>query len=189
MRKRTAEEERRGCREHSKIYPVALEVVELFKSGLSYSQIAAKYVDLGITASMVAGHLDRNGIRREPKPAETPEEVRAKREKAEAQRKKAEERRLKAAEDARKALLRNALANIPKATQEAPEAPTERAVRPGAKPLLAMGSSCCWMNVGPEPKSPADQLFCGAKTNGGLFCEEHAEVAYQKREPRRRVAA
>lgn len=59
---RTALERQRGCKESSKIYPIADEVRADYESGLSFLAIAIKFAHLGITKGMVAGHVTRNKI-------------------------------------------------------------------------------------------------------------------------------
>lgn len=199
---KTAEEERRGCRAHSKIYPVALEVADHFRAGKTYREIAEIFAEHEITVGMVAGYLDRNNIRRATDGDSAADiEAAAKREQARKDRAMAKNirRRLAREKDrvaalvAAKTVVKEPMTANPSSTAvPIPQAPKLRVITnpTGGQILLSMdGRHHCWMHVGPEPRSPADQLFCGARTGGGLFCEEHAAIAYMPKENRRRRAA
>ena len=194
-RPRTAEEELRGCRENSTLYPIALEVKERFLRGESIRAIGETYAHLGVTAAMVSGHIHRNGIKRDVVGLSLAEQSRI-----EANRKRAEEMA------SRKQVMKAVVAKTPKPPKPEkpvevvakepkpePKQPTLRVIpmKPGdGLSILAMRTfGQCWFHVGPTPAQAADQLFCGRKTNGSTFCDDHAEIAYQPPEAKRRIRA
>lgn len=185
----TAEEAKRGCRQHSKLYPIAFEVRDLYVAGRTVDQIAAEFKALGITRNMVAGHVNRNGFKRKGV-AVTEAEMNRRQllsEAAARNREKMREARIKLTAEKVAAAKVAAEASL-----EAKKAPKPILVHSGtsaSKRLIDMRNFQCWFHVGGTPLEPADQLFCGCQTNGGMFCEEHRVVAFIPPEARKRRKA
>lgn len=194
----------RGCKRTSKIFPIALELADLYRQGKSPLWLINHFAKQGhkITTGMISGYVHRNKLQRnhvtpvEKSKIEVEKVKQANlvKEQNDQEAQAAQELTLKKIAEANHA---RALALIAYRKQHA-EAMARNAEMnltvvvdntPGKK-LLSMGRCQCWFHVGQTPATPADQLFCGTKTSGGMFCDAHDEIAYDRRsKEQRRIRA
>lgn len=196
----TPDEIERGCKKISKLYPIALEMAELYKNGMSPGNIVKHFANKGhqITTGMISGYVNRNKLQRAVTMTAIEEERHRKALELSTQ-SDAEKAIAKAQLDETKRIeIQSRAAALIAYRKQHAEAVKRQAERKAAfelvsdnspgKKLINMGMHQCWFHIGPRPDTPANQLFCGQKTSGKMFCEEHATVAYSPREERRKRA-
>lgn len=208
MNSKDPEEVLRGCKRHSKIFPVALELADLYKSGRSPKFLINHFAAKGhqITEGMISGYVNRNKLQRvEPKKFSASQTEKADRiQKAKVERlaeiekaneEHAEEKRQITMADIQKRTAALVAYRKSHAEAMAREAELKKLTSPELvvdngrhKTLLNMGRCRCWYPIG-KPDTAANQLFCAEKTSGIMFCEEHSKIAYRPANEAKRYRA
>ena len=149
---------------------------KLWLDGLSASQIAKQLG--GVTRNAVIGKVHRLGLSGRAAPSQparpafkTPRPARPV-----ATTMPSAPRRVIAAEPA----------SLPAVAQQ-PSVPAFRAEEPGSATVLTLGAHMCKWPIG-DP-SMDNFTFCGRRTGEGPYCNEHAQVAYQRAQAKKRSGA
>ena len=146
---------------------------KLWQDGLSASQIAKQLG--GVTRNAVIGKVHRLGLSGRAAPSKPARPV------------------FKAPRPARQAAAPAAPRRIAPPPLAAAAAPTPQPpVRyveeaPGAATVLTLGAHMCKWPIG-DPSSD-DFTFCGRRASEGPYCVEHARVAYQPAQAKKRSGA
>lgn len=145
---------------------------KLWQDGLSASQIAKQLG--GVTRNAVIGKVHRLGLSGRAAPSKPARPV------------------FKAPRPARQAAAPAAPRRIsppPLAAAAPPPQPPVRYVEeaPGAATVLTLGAHMCKWPIG-DPSSD-DFTFCGRRASEGPYCVEHARVAYQPAQAKKRSGA
>ncbi len=145
---------------------------KLWQDGLSASQIAKQLG--GVTRNAVIGKVHRLGLSGRAAPSKPARPV------------------FKAPRPARQAAAPAAprrIAPPPLAAAAPPPQPPVRYVEeaPGAATVLTLGAHMCKWPIG-DPSSD-DFTFCGRRASEGPYCVEHARVAYQPAQAKKRSGA
>ena len=145
---------------------------KLWQDGLSASQIAKQLG--GVTRNAVIGKVHRLGLSGRAAPSKPARPV------------------FKAPRPARQAAAPAAprrIAPPPLATAAPAPQPPVRYVEeaPGAATVLTLGAHMCKWPIG-DPSSD-DFTFCGRRASEGPYCVEHARVAYQPAQAKKRSGA
>ncbi|MCA6287277.1 GcrA family cell cycle regulator [Phenylobacterium sp.] len=145
---------------------------KLWQDGLSASQIAKQLG--GVTRNAVIGKVHRLGLSGRAAPSKPARPV------------------FKAPRPARPASAPAAPRRIvppPLATGAPPPHPPVRYLdeTPGAATVLTLGAHMCKWPIG-DPSSD-DFTFCGRRASVGPYCVEHARVAYQPAQTKKRTSA
>jgi len=145
---------------------------KLWQDGLSASQIAKQLG--GVTRNAVIGKVHRLGLSGRAAPSKPARPV------------------FKAPRPARQAAAPAAprrIAPPPLAAAAPPPQPPVRYVEeaPGAATVLTLGAHMCKWPIG-DPSSD-DFTFCGRRASESPYCVEHARVAYQPAQAKKRSGA
>ena len=145
---------------------------KLWQDGLSASQIAKQLG--GVTRNAVIGKVHRLGLSGRAAPSKPARPV------------------FKAPRPARQAAAPAAprrIAPPPLAAAAPPPQPPVRYVEeaPGAATVLTLGAHMCKWPIG-DPSSD-DFTFCGRRASESPYCVEHARVAYQPAQAKKRSSA
>lgn len=143
---------------------------KLWLEGQSASQIA-KQLGGGVTRNAVIGKVHRLGLsgRAAPsQPARTTAAFRTARPRPAA---------TAATTAAQPAAPRRLEVVLPKAVQPAAPAPAPIPDLPGTATVMTLGAHMCKWPIG-DPSS-REFSFCGRRASEGVYCVEHARVAYQ----------
>jgi GcrA cell cycle regulator len=145
---------------------------KLWQDGLSASQIAKQLG--GVTRNAVIGKVHRLGLSGRAAPSKPARPV------------------FKAPRPARQAAAPAAprrIAPPPLAAAAPPPQPPVRYVEeaPGAATVLTLGAHMCKWPIG-DPSSD-DFTFCGRRASEGPYCVEHARIAYQPAQAKKRSGA
>lgn len=145
---------------------------KLWQDGLSASQIAKQLG--GVTRNAVIGKVHRLGLSGRAAPSKPARPV------------------FKAPRPARQAAAPAAprrIAPPPLAAAAPPPQPPVRYMEeaPGAATVLTLGAHMCKWPIG-DPSSD-DFTFCGRRASEGPYCVEHARIAYQPAQAKKRSGA
>jgi GcrA cell cycle regulator len=151
---------------------------KLWLDGLSASQIAKQLG--GVTRNAVIGKVHRLGLSGRAAPSQPARPV------------------FKAPRPARPATQampsapRRVVAAEPAATTavtpaQQPQVPVFRAEEPGSATVLTLGAHMCKWPIG-DPSTDSF-TFCGRRSSDGPYCIEHARVAYQPQQTKKKAGA
>ncbi|QUD87129.1 cell cycle sigma 70 cofactor GcrA [Phenylobacterium montanum] len=138
----------------------------LWLDGLSASQIAKQLG--GVTRNAVIGKVHRLGLSGRAAPSQPTRPV------------------FKAPRPPRPVATAPAPRRVETPAQPAP-VPTVYVEEPGSATVLTLGAHMCKWPIG-DPSSDGF-TFCGRRAGEGPYCIEHARVAYQPQQPKKRSGA
>lgn len=149
---------------------------KLWLDGLSASQIAKQLG--GVTRNAVIGKVHRLGLsgRAAPSQPARPAFKAPRPARPAAQTMPSTPRRVAAPEPV-----------APTISQPAPSLPAFRAEEPGSATVLTLGAHMCKWPIG-DPSSEGF-TFCGRRSSEGPYCVEHARVAYQPQQTKKKGGA
>ncbi|PXA89962.1 GcrA cell cycle regulator, partial [Caulobacter sp. D4A] len=78
-------------------------------------------------------------------------------------------------------------APVPVAAHQQPSVPVLRNEAPGSATVLTLGAHMCKWPIG-DPSSDGF-TFCGRRSSEGPYCVEHARVAYQPQQTKKKGGA
>lgn len=139
---------------------------KLWLEGQSASQIA-KQLGGGVTRNAVIGKVHRLGLSGRAAPSQP----------ARATFKTARPRPAAAAPTQAPSAPRRIEAVQPRAAQPVAPTPAQAPELPGTATVLTLGAHMCKWPIG-DPSS-REFSFCGRRASEGVYCVEHARVAYQ----------
>ncbi len=149
---------------------------KLWLDGLSASQIAKQLG--GVTRNAVIGKVHRLGLsgRAAPSQPARPAFKAPRPARPVATTMPSAPRRVIAAEPA----------SLPAVAQQ-PSVPAFRAEEPGSATVLTLGAHMCKWPIG-DPSSDGF-TFCGRRSSEGPYCGEHARIAYQPQQTKKKAGA
>ena len=149
---------------------------KLWQDGLSASQIAKQLG--GVTRNAVIGKVHRLGLsgRAAPSQPTRPAFKAPRPARPAATAMPSAPRRVIAAEPA----------SLPTVAQQ-PSVPAFRAEEPGSATVLTLGAHMCKWPIG-DPSTDGF-TFCGRRSSEGPYCGEHARIAYQPQQTKKKAGA